>query len=96
MEAGLNELRRRAMELVGDHYEQTAAVARLNLDELNRTRPPSMQYRARDEVLREWLSAAGAVATFAVNLDLITPDQARAAIVDFYQRHPDLREALDL
>jgi len=49
-----------------------------------------MQYRSINELVREWLAAAGAVCTFAVNIGVITPQEALQIIRDFQAAHPDM------
>jgi len=90
MEDELTAVRQRALDLVRNGYDQVASVARVDLKAINRPRPASLQYGSRDEIVREFLAAPGAVATFAVNLGLITADQARQAILDFGAAHPEL------
>jgi undecaprenyl pyrophosphate synthase len=90
MDDELTTVRQRALDLVRDRYDQVASIARVDLKAVNRPRPVSMQYGSRREIVREFLAVAGEVATFAVTLGLITPDQARQAILDFAAAHPEL------
>jgi hypothetical protein len=85
-------VRRRAIELIRASYEAAARVRALNLTRLNRARPPSMRYATKNHLIREYLSAAGAVSTFAVNLGLITPEEAAQLIRDFQSAHPELHQ----
>lgn len=91
----IEELRRRALEYVLERYEIVAAVAKVDLDAVNRPRPESIRYRNRDEVVREFLSMAGAAANFAHHLGLITTEEAGAAQTDFFARHPELAGDLE-
>ena len=91
----LKDLQRKAPELVNEHYSIAAGVAALDLEALNSVRPPSVHYHSHAEVLREFLSRAGAVATFALNLGLITASQAAEAIRIFQAAHPKLTSHLE-
>jgi hypothetical protein len=86
----IDVLRRRALELVDQRYADAASVATTDLDSVNTVRPPPMRYRSRNELVLEFVDKATAVATFAVNLELITPQQAEAAIKRFFEEHPEL------
>ncbi len=87
------DLRRQARERVREQYELAAGWRRVNLTALNRGGSPSTAYGSIEEVEREWLAAAGQVASFAVALGLITPDEARQILVDFCANHPELTVA---
>jgi hypothetical protein len=67
-------------------------LAKVPLDTLNRGARPELPYRSTDEVVDEWAGRATAIATFAVNLGVITPQDAEELIVGFFDRHPELRE----
>ncbi len=90
MRGSLKTVRRRALERVRAQYEYAAGMSELSLQSVNRVRPPSMQYRSINELVREWLAAAGAVCTFAVNIGVITPQEALQIIRDFQAAHPDM------
>jgi hypothetical protein len=49
-----------------------------------------MKYRDVRELIQEHSARAGAVATFAVVLKLITPEQAAEAIRQFHASHPEI------
>jgi hypothetical protein len=83
-------LRRRALDLVAQQYAAAASVATTDLDSVNTVRPPAMRYRSQTQLVLEFVDKATAVATFAVNLELITPQQAEAAIKRFFEEHPAL------
>jgi hypothetical protein len=82
-------LRRLALDKVREQYEHVAAVRQVELDSVNRVRPPSLRYKSVDELLREWSSAANAVSRFAVDLGLITPEQAGQIIREFYAKNSE-------
>ena len=88
----LEALGQRALELVREQYEHIAEMQGVDLARINRRYPRAMQYRSMRQLLREWQSNAGAVSTFAVNLGLITPEEAQRVILDFYAAHPEMRE----
>jgi uncharacterized protein YlaN (UPF0358 family) len=90
MESDKETVHRRALELVRDAYEAIASVSEVDLADLNRPRPVEEQYTSVREVIREWASRADAVSKFAVQLGLISSEEARKTIVDFYSRHPNL------
>jgi hypothetical protein len=86
----IDVLRRRALELVAQRYADAASVATTDLDSVNTVRPPPMRYHSQNELVLEFVDKATAVATFAVNLELITPQQAEAAVKRFFEEHPEL------
>ena len=90
MGESIGELRRRALEYVLERYEIVAAVAEVDLEAVNSVRPESIRYRNRNDIVREFLSMAGAAASFAHHLGLITTEEAGAAETDFFARHPEL------
>jgi hypothetical protein len=90
MATDLDDLRRRALYLVEESYKHAGAVARLDLDTINSVRPAPMCYQSRAELAREWLARAGALADFATNLGLITPDQALSMVLAFSKDNPDV------
>jgi hypothetical protein len=85
-------IRNKALELVREAYEDIARMVDAPLEKINAVKPPSMQYGSINELIREYFSRAGAVATFAVNVELITPEQARRVIVEFQAAHPEAYE----
>lgn len=91
----IEELRHRALEYVLERYEIVAAVAKVDLEALNSVRPESIRYSNRGEIIREFLSMAGAAANFAHHLGLITTEQASSAETEFYARHPEIATELD-
>ncbi len=90
----LAQLKRRALYLVQNRYEAAARLQNLTLEQLNRDRGAGERHASVAELIRWELARAEAVATFAVTLGLITPDQARQAIADNDAAHPGLRELL--
>jgi hypothetical protein len=90
-EESLEALRYQALELVRERYEDAAQMRDANLESINQVRPPSLRYPSMDHVVYQWLAMAGAVSTFAVNVGLITSEQARQVIVDFLTAHPEMR-----
>jgi hypothetical protein len=83
-------IRRAALGRVREEYENIAHMSRLSLDQINRAEPVSRHYRSVDEYLRIWFSRAEAVSSFAVNLGLISPQQALQVIHEFQDAHPEL------
>ena len=84
----------KALQLVRKEY-QTAAdmrafALRVGVDHINRVRPPSIRYGSVEEVFREFMHGAGAVADFAVELGLISPEEAGQVIRDLYAAQPEL------
>jgi hypothetical protein len=90
-----SRLTARALELVREEYEAAASIHALGIDRLNRVRPLQIQYEDIGDVDREHLAAAGAVARFAVRLGLVTSDQVEELMLDFFDRHPELRADKD-
>jgi cytoskeletal protein CcmA (bactofilin family) len=43
------------------------------IDAINRVRPPELQYRSQEDLVREWVAVAGAVSTFAVQMLRVLP-----------------------
>jgi uncharacterized protein YlaN (UPF0358 family) len=84
-------LRRRALRLLREQYETIAAAQQVRLDSVNSARPPALRYRSREDLIQEWRERADAVSAFAVRLGLITPEEAKKAILAFYARHPEMR-----
>lgn len=89
-----SELHEQALKLARGHYETAAEmrdfVLRNGLDRLNRVRPPSIRYSSVEDVFRDFMHAANAVSTFAVNLGLILGEEALQIILDFERAHPEL------
>ena len=94
MDETSSDLHEQALQLVREAYEEAAAmrefVLRDGLDPINRDRPPSLRYGSVEEVFREYMHVAGAVADFAVRLDLISSEEALQVILDFEAAHPEL------
>jgi hypothetical protein len=86
-------MRRRALDLVREGFEVAAGMRHVRLDRLNSGQPPASQYRTQEELERDFLHAAVAVSTFAVNMGLITPEQAAQVIRDFQDAHPEVAPA---
>jgi hypothetical protein len=84
------ELQLRALALLRDYYQTAFLLSRVDLNEFNHARPPSRRYQSIADLVKEGLAAAGAVASFAVELGLVTPDQARQALLDLLAEHPEL------
>ena len=83
MEPPHDELKARALALVRPEYEYATAAAQADLERINRVRPESLRYGSVQELVRESFHAAGAVSTFAVNVGLLSPDDAAALIREF-------------
>jgi len=79
-----------ALKLVRAEYECIASIASVPLPRLNRSRPASTAYRSIEDVIHEWAGCARAMAMFAVNLHLITPEQAVEVVREFRAHHPNL------
>jgi hypothetical protein len=86
----LIDLKRKALDLVREEYALIAAKSRADLERINRVRPSSRRYNSRDHLLNEAFAVAGAVSSFAVNLGVLSPDEARQIIHEFEEQHPDL------
>lgn len=67
----------RALRLVRDGYQMAIDMQTVDLDRINRARPPELRYATRADLLRDFWHAAGAVATFAVQVKLISPSDAQ-------------------
>lgn len=89
MRLTVTSLRRNALVLVQAAYNDAWDISRLPLEALNRVRPPDRAYRSHDEVLEVEASRATGLATFAVTLGLIAPEQALQMLVEFNEKHPD-------
>ena len=75
----LADLRERAYELLRDRYaaaRDLSSISPRTYELINRVRPPEMRYDKPERLGQEFWAMAGAVATFAVELGLITPEQA--------------------
>jgi hypothetical protein len=81
----MDEQRQRAIELIRRAYENAAAV-----NARTRLRFPHGPYRDQQELVRSLLAGAGESSTFAVNMGLITPDDAAKIIRHFFEAHPEL------
>jgi hypothetical protein len=68
--------RDRAIRLVRHGYQVAVGMQTVDLDSINRARPADLRYGTRAELVREFWNAAGAVATFAVQMQLISPSDA--------------------
>jgi predicted Fe-S protein YdhL (DUF1289 family) len=79
-----------AAERVRDAYEDIVRLGRLRLEQVNRRRHPAERYCSTEEFVRELWARAGAISTFAVNVGLITPEQALQIIADFLDEHPEV------
>jgi hypothetical protein len=85
--------RAEALQLVRGAYEAVALFHGTTpelLERINRPRPSWMRYGSTLELVREYLHCAGAVSTFAVNVGLITPEEAAQVIRDFTATHPEM------
>ena len=89
------ERHQRALEYVREQYEHAAGMMRLNVERLNEHRPPGQQYSSTSDLVREFLSMAGAVNNFAVHMDLISPDDSLRIILDFHRAHPKLNDSAE-
>lgn len=87
------DVHRQAHELIRKAYEDAAQMQHVSITRINRARPPSLRYRSRREIVREFLTAAGAISTFAVNVGLIPPSEAAQILRDFSARHPEIDES---
>ena len=79
-----------AVERVREQYEDIVHLGKLRLEQINRVRHPAEYYCSIQEYVRELWARAGAVSTFAVNVGLVSPDQALQIIQDFLDEHPDI------
>lgn len=77
-------IRRQASELVVQAHEHAAGMRDVSLDVVNRVRPPAMRYSSHADVVREFLTAATAVASFAVRMNLISSEDMATIMRDFY------------
>ncbi len=75
----------RALALVRDAFQQAIAVRSVDLDGVNGPRPAELRYHSQLELFRDYWHAAGAVATFAVNMALITPADAQEILRGYSQ-----------
>lgn len=78
-----NGARDRALALVRDAYKQAIALRTADLERINGPRPLALKYQSRDELFRDFWHAAGAMATFAVNMGLITRDDAENLLREY-------------
>jgi len=90
MNSGPTDLRDRAKDLIRTAYANAASMADVKLSVINSVRPESLRYSSNSELVREFVSTAGAVATFAVNLGVVTPDDVRKIMHEFFSLHPEL------
>jgi len=85
---GIEEMKRRALELVREAYSTAAEMRNVPLDVINRKQPPNLRYRSSLELVREEFAAANALATFAVQLGLLTSDQAAELLRESQRKNP--------
>ena len=78
-----DQLRRATAERVREEYVKVSRMRRLSLEQINRHRSPTERYCSSEEFVREWLSRADAVATFAVSMDLLSPKEAEIILLEF-------------
>ena len=83
-------VRRKALDLIAEQYEQAAGVHRTGFERLNRVRPTSLRYTSQFELDREYLSMAAAVVTFAVNMGLVSPDDVLQIMKQYFAAHSEL------
>ena len=62
----------------------------VDLDAVNRPRPPQLRYQAQHELVREFVKRAGAMLDFAGQLGLINPDEAVEILRAVGTDHPEL------
>ncbi len=84
-------LRRHALDLVRQRCEAAADMRHVRLERINRSRPTELRYRTIDEVVREFMEEANAVSTFAVEVGLITSEEARRVILEIFASHPEMK-----
>ena len=84
------EMRERALEYLRKAYDQVGRMMTVKMSSLNKARPPSLQYRTRRDLLREFSSSAGAVSRFAVAMGIITNEDAAQILVEFSKAHPEI------
>lgn len=80
----------KATNLIKEAWEAVAQMYAVDLDKVNRVRPDDLRYSSRGELIREYVSRANAVATFAVNVGLITPAEATELQLEFERTHPEI------
>jgi hypothetical protein len=66
--------RAKALGLIAKAWDVARGMEDTPIEAVNRVRPPELQYRSQEDLVREWVAVAGAVSTFAVQMGLITPD----------------------
>jgi hypothetical protein len=69
-------LRERALREVREQYDVAGIMSEADLERINAPRPPTLRYGAQHEIVREFWYAAGAVATFAVRMGLLSREDA--------------------
>jgi hypothetical protein len=88
----LAPLRVQARELVRHTFATAAGMVQVDLDQINRVRPPKRQYRSQENLVRHWFYLAGAEAWLAVTLGLLTPAEAVEIAREFQSFDPDADE----
>lgn len=83
------DLHDRALSEIRIAYQNAWDISHMPLDRLNSAREPGNEWRDNEEVLGFELACAARVVSFAVNIGLITPDEARDVISEFYTSHPE-------
>jgi hypothetical protein len=76
-------LRVDALYRVSYAYSIALSMRSANLSAINAARPPDLRYSSQAELVREFWHAANAISTFAVQLELISPQDARELLAYF-------------
>lgn len=88
------DLRWNALKLLHAQYEIMIATPPgvLDLAHINHgLQPVSFQYRSTGEYLAALFASAAALSAFAVDLGLVSVEQARDAALEPFRKHPELR-----
>ena len=67
------ELHLKAVVLVREAYDMADKMRNVNLDAVNERRPPTLRYRSKHELVREFMARAGAMQELAGQLGLMHP-----------------------
>jgi hypothetical protein len=88
------DLHRRAVELVRAAYDVADRMRSVDLAAVNRPRPPRLRYQAQHELVREFVSRAGAMLDFAGQFGLINSDEDAEIRKAVGRDHPELDDML--
>jgi hypothetical protein len=83
-------MRRIAVDLIKFECRSVFELSQLGLERLNDMREPQLQLKSIDQYREMWMLRAEGVSSFAVNVGLITSDEAEEIYLEMRRIYPDV------